>query len=395
MKKKLNFLILFLGCFLSLPESNATELKYSVFGSAYYGQALSTNYLPFGFNQGNYADFVDFSLIGLDADFKYNDQWSVYTQLVGVGANAQLTNFNSIFQFGYISYATSFNLKAKAGRQGLPIFATSENFRIAAVLPYRTKPQFVYEVPTFAAFDGFSAEQTIDISDLKIKIMAFGGQPVLDSIYTGYDYYPLNLYGIKASLDGDGWRIRAQASRYHNIITPAVFHTGPAKMPTTNILPNLTATTTDFSVGWQIKKYGIVSWAEYAKFISPNGTVVTSDDVSNSMDYWSQGKYYQEYDCGYILLGYEIGSFLPRYTFARVVSRDAEFKGRVTSHIIGFNWTIEKSIILKAEMEFDLFNDSDPYFAFSNVSPFGTQTEPGLPAGNIARGLFVGIDFQI
>jgi hypothetical protein len=59
--------------------ASAFDMTLDGFGSAYYGQAYSSNVMPVGFSDKS-MDFTDFSFVGLNVNSKIDNNWSVAAQ---------------------------------------------------------------------------------------------------------------------------------------------------------------------------------------------------------------------------------------------------------------------------------------------------------------------------
>ncbi|MBC7385150.1 MAG: hypothetical protein H7301_03180, partial [Cryobacterium sp.] len=140
--------------------SKAADFKVNGFGSAYYGQALNRELLPYNLSNTN-PDFTHFSLIGADLAVKFNDQWTVAAELIAQGQNGPQNNYTAYAEWAYVNWAPIPGMSVKVGRQRNPIWSASEYINSHYQLPYRVMPQVVYSLSPFAAFDGASVTQTL------------------------------------------------------------------------------------------------------------------------------------------------------------------------------------------------------------------------------------------
>ena len=212
------------ACISILPSiSSAMDLTLDGFGSAYYGQSYSSNLLPYGFADTS-ANFTEFSLIGLNIKSKINDQFSVAAQLIATGSTQGTnTNYSLFADWAYINYTPIDGLNIRAGRQRYPVFTASEYINEHEQLPFRVMPSIIYNLAPFDSFDGVSVTKTIDVGSNKLQLSIFGGDPVLNLalgttyLGTGVPFLRTadnsNLLGAKVTFEGDGFRLRAQASR--------------------------------------------------------------------------------------------------------------------------------------------------------------------------------------
>jgi hypothetical protein len=163
-----------------------------------------------------------------------------------------------------------------------------------------------------------------------------------------------NLLGAVASLEGEGWQIHLNASR-NTDVQGAVF----------------SAHTQHYTAGYRYDRHHIVSWGEYGYEQSPDGTVLTGGQT-----YMGQSK------GGYVLVGYRIGDFLPRYTYADGNYNLGIYTGENTSHIFGLNYQMSTQAVVKAEYQVDLIP--------SGTTGYPVQTSNGSSSGSA---LYVGLDF--
>jgi hypothetical protein len=172
-------------------QAHALDLSWDGFGSAYYAQAT------------NRPDFLDFSLVGLNARAKVNDQLSFVGQLVAVGGVSQQSSYNSsgllqpsnfvpFFQFAYAKYTPAEGWTVKLGRQAYPILMAGETFRETFYQPYRTRPTVIYNIPALSAIDGVSVAKDFDVAGGKLEAQVFGGNGVNDFPYSSGETYSAN-----------------------------------------------------------------------------------------------------------------------------------------------------------------------------------------------------------
>jgi hypothetical protein len=302
---------------MDMTFDNAADLTLEGFGSAYYGQVYGSNVLPYGFS-GKSANFTEFSLIGLNIRSKINDQFSVAAQIVGTGASEGAnTNYTLFADWAYVNYTPVDELNIRAGRQRYPIFTASEYINEHEELPFRVMPSIIYGLAPLDSFDGVSISKTIDAGSGKFQFSAFGGSPVINgsSSTTSYvatgvpvaaSFHSSNLVGAKITYEGDGFRLRAQASRSTETATSTVELAAPYGSSS-----YYEAHEENFTVGYRYDKHNIVSWGEYLFAVSPGSTTVPAGNGLPG------GAFLGKAQGGYILVGYRVGDFLPRYTFAQ------------------------------------------------------------------------------
>jgi hypothetical protein len=357
---------------LIYSSARAADLTFDEFGSAYYGQALSYGLRPYGFPSsfpGNRPDFTNFSLFGLNINGKFDDHWSAGAQLVALGDSSVATNtsfatFNVEASWAFVTYKTDEGTTVRGGRQRFPIFTASEYIYEHYQLPYREMPAIIFQMAPFVAFDGASVSHEFDTGAGKVNVQLFGGTPVLETTPAAPNTTAQlsNLIGARVNFEGDGWRVRAQASRSSSQSTSTTTNAVLAQ-----------ADSSYYSAGYRYDKYNIVSWGEYIFRHAPDGTQT------------AQGKYLGTGSGGYLLGGYRIGNFLPRYTFAQAVAQLGSVgNGKTTTHTVGVNYYAGEHAVIKAEYELDVVpTDGGGYKV---IQPDGTSVTSG-------SAVYAGVDF--
>lgn len=340
--------------------SHAIDFKVDGFGSAYYGQAISKDLLPYGFTNTN-PDFTDFSLIGADLAAKFNDNWSAAAELIAEGQSGPQVNYTAFAEWAYLNWTPIEGLSIKLGRQRLPIWTASEYINVHYQLPYRTMPSSVYQLSPFAAFDGASVNETVALTDdMKASLQVFGGTPLLGvptsstATFTGS-----RLLGGRVNFEGDGWRVRFQASRTNeNIVWGAPYSNFFGTVNNANV--------TTLTAGYRFDKFGFVSWGEFGYIYSNDGTVLPAGS-----------RFIDSGNAGYVLVGYHLGKFLPRYTYSQTNSNIGIETGKLTTHTFGVNWDANEHVVIKAEWELDVVptpgGGPDLIVTQNSTSPTGTS----------------------
>jgi hypothetical protein len=346
-------------CAAAPLTASAFDLTLDGFGSAYYSQAYSSNGMPVGFSNKS-VDFTDFSFVGLNVNSKIDDKWSVAAQFLADPAH---NNYSLFANWVYIQYSMD-GWEGRAGRQAMNVFSTSEHFFEHESVPFRTTPQIVFDVSPFDSFDGVTLAKSVDVGAEKLKVSVFGGNPKVNGANANNAFEPgltgQNLLGAAAYLNGDGWLVHGSASR----VTA-----NAAGFPAT-----LQAHEQVYSLGYRFDRFNFVSWGEYVYTRSGDGTAVAN------------GSFNQKGKAGYVLVGYHLGDWTPRYTFAQasVLNGLASDTGKTTTHTIGVNYQVNPKIVAKAEFEIDSIDGSQGAFEDS----WGGST-----ANTSGTAGYVGVDF--
>ena len=365
--------IFFLGVlFGSAVSAFGMDLSWNGFGSVYYGQALSADLQPYGF-ENDHVNFRNFSLIGLNLGAQVNDDLDFAAQFVALGTPVGTTDsFGEMAQWAFLKYEPVSGTSIRAGRQLYPTLLASEYVRVGFLLPFRQIPYETVGIAPFTRFDGVSVSHEIPTSFGKLTLGVFGGTPLLDigSVAAfGLAFQLSDLVGAKVSLDGDGWRIHAQASRFFSELTmsaplaPAYLH----------------GHTQDYSIGYRYDRSRLVSWGEFTFSQTPDGSPVNG------------GKYVGHGHGFYWLGGYRVGKFMPRYTFAQqenvfnILTGTGYANGKTTTHTIGVNYEAGGQAILKVEYEQVVIPRPLEGSYFVNQSSTSTSKSAGA--------LYAGLDF--
>jgi hypothetical protein len=365
-KLNLKLVLLFLTAIFTFSAS-AIELNVNGFGSFFYGQALSDSLYSDGFKD-KHANFTDFSLFGLNLGASVTPDLDFVAQIAALGDPVGRNDGFGLFaQWAYLNYKPAAGTSLKLGRQLYPTLMASEYANVGYLLPFRQLPDSVNLLNPFTRFDGAAAYRTLDTAAGKLTLGIFGGTPILDiddSNLGGYSFRFGDLIGTQASLDGDGWRVHAQASRFYSAMTLSA----PLPAGSYSGLENI------YTAGFRYDKHSIVTWGEYMWVRTPNGTPLAG------------GHYAEKGEGGFLLLGYRLGNFMPRYTYARAIADfNVSANGETASHTVGVNYQVGRQAVIKAEYERTMIPEAQ------HGGYFVTQT-----AGSTAKSgdaFYLGTDF--
>lgn len=340
--------------------AHADGVEWSGFGSLYYSQSMDNNFLVGG-NRTNKPNFTTPSLLGLNVGSKISDEISVASQIIMAGESAQATNFNTFAQWAYLNYKPMDGLSLKIGRQLWPVLISSEYQRVHFLLPQSNIPGTVYGLLPFVSFDGASANKTMETAVGSLTVGAYLGNPKLNTAgITGIDLDFQTLMGIRATLDGSGWRLHATANKVFSKITvDSNSFSGNTYLRTTG-----TAKTNSniFSVGYRYDKNNFVSWGEatYSKATDNASLTLNSNVVaSGALAATSTKKLFEKSYGGYVLAGYRLGKFLPSATYAQGTTRlglpttatNTKYEGKTESYIAGLAYQAHDQANLKLEFQ--------------------------------------------
>lgn len=164
-----------------------SQISINGFGSVIGGMTLDDNETYFG-NDDRLA-FQPESRFALQIGAPIGEKWSATAQILARGEN----NFDPAFEWAYISYQATDDLKILMGRQRFKIYKYSDYVDVGYAYPWLRTPQGVYALP-FSSGDGVSAIYTTYSGDLEMTFTgAAQGITIPDYVATGGELEPTNL----------------------------------------------------------------------------------------------------------------------------------------------------------------------------------------------------------
>jgi len=261
------------------------------------------------------------------------------------GAGAPSTDFNMFAQWAYVTYKPVDSISFKLGRQLWPMMISSEYQRVHYLLPQAAVPGTMYGLSPFVSFDGASLNKTLDTAVGSLTLGAFMGAPKLNRANpTGMEFEFTKIKGIRATLDGSGWRLHATASQYQAKMSIA------ATPPSENL-----ADIELYSFGYRYDKYNIVSWGEMFALNGRNNVNVPMASGGPQTN-----KFYERSYGGYILAGYRFGRLLPTVTVAQGKAgfgfptdpnTNQKYDGKITSYTIANAYQMNDQATFKVEFQ--------------------------------------------
>lgn len=368
---------------LAIGSAAQAAIQIDGFGSLYYGQA-SGDILAQGFSHKQ-PQFAPFSLVGLNLYSKLDNDFSVGAQLIAQGASYNLTaptatglvtspvgvptgdiatvplpderQFIMSAEWAFLNWSPSSDFSAKMGRILNPAWIASDYLSVGALLPYRQVPRDVYGLSPFSSFDGGQINKSFDVGVGRLTTSAWGGTPVL----IAGTLQITNYWGVSLGLDGEGWGVKLTQS------------SAILRLPALNAGSLLNTSSASF----KIDKNNFVMWGEafYTKANKDSDTIAALGGVT----------LVEQTDGGYVLVGYKIGKFLPRYTYTKTHSNvgvAAESKGQ--THTVGLNYDIASQAVFK--LDYQMIKAEDNF-----AMPAGTRLKG--PTDNNGSAIYAGFDF--
>lgn len=187
---------------LKNDSSWADNVKISGFGSVGVGKAN---------NGAGYAHYTDErydtnidSILGLQFEFKVNDQAKVVTQISASGRYDWDVDVDS----AYISYDFD-GFTARAGKMKAPLFMFSDYVDVGYAYPMIRPSQEMYENIILSSYTGADMLIPFDIGESTLLLQPFGGNSEIKERDSSFGNTKLDMFlGLTAHLYYDDWTFR-------------------------------------------------------------------------------------------------------------------------------------------------------------------------------------------
>jgi hypothetical protein len=352
--------------------AHADGIEWNGFGSLYYAQTFDQQILPTQFTN-NKMDFTHFSSFGLNLSSKLSDTFTFYGQIIATEEAAQATNFNLFAQWAFLNVKLTDSSHLKLGRQLFPALMSSEYARVHYLLPTNRIPLHVTATNPFVSFDGASYNVDFNTGAGKLNFGLFTGSPKLNTSSTTVIPTYYNAYGIQANLEGQGWKVHATASKFKASVDYAGVYSalGTGKR-TQNSL---------YTLGTKYDANNIVFHAEAILRTSKNAATVNAPAIGIV-----NRKSLERVQGGYGTLGYRIGKFMPRFTYAQTTAKLGFSQGRIETYGAGVNYALNDAAVVKVDFE-------KTYVPSAGGGWYPVTQTSGAPKGKSADAVFAGVDF--
>ncbi len=181
------------------------KLKFSGFTRVVLGYLDDKNAEYVGYD--NSISFDQQSLLGLQADYTFNDQLSLTGQVIGHTGEQR----SSGLEWLYLTYTPSKALRIKLGKQRIPFFNYSDSLDVGFAYPWLTLPQQFYDTAFFSTFEGVLANYEYVFDNWVMNFEGYWGR-YDDKIYLAsgeIDTQVTGLYGFNTSAAYNNWTFRA------------------------------------------------------------------------------------------------------------------------------------------------------------------------------------------
>ncbi|MEP1448949.1 MAG: hypothetical protein ABJK37_22790 [Paraglaciecola sp.] len=147
------------------------------------------------------------SLIGLQADYAFNNEISLTGQFIGHTGKQR----SSGLEWLYLTYTPNKAWRIKLGKQRIPFFNYSDSLDVGFAYPWLTLPQQFYDTAFFSTFEGLLANYEYNLGSWVMNFEGYWGI-YDDKIYLAsgeIDTKVTGLYGFNTSAAYDSWTFRA------------------------------------------------------------------------------------------------------------------------------------------------------------------------------------------
>jgi len=187
---------------LFIAGNSQADIVFNGFASVVAGVTTSSDERLNGYDDS--IDFSNGSLFAIQASSDIGEGLSVTAQILSRGDDDWSTNF----EWAYVAYDATDNLRLLAGRQRVPFYMFSDFLDVSYAYPWISPPPGVYSV-AFDTFDGLGAIYSTNFGDFDANFhMIYGGNNT--EIFEGEDTPDFNdLTGISITLNRDWLTLRA------------------------------------------------------------------------------------------------------------------------------------------------------------------------------------------
>lgn len=187
-----------------LANNAQAEVNFNGFASIVGGVTTSSDEALYGYDDN--FDFSKDSLLALQASGDLGEGLTITAQVLSRGEN----DWNTEFEWAYIAYEPTDNLRLLAGKQRAPFYMYSDFLDVSYAYPWITPPKDLYAVP-FDTFDGLSVIYTSDIAGFDTTLHVIYGGNNSDMTLAGINVNAdmNNLFGLAYTVTRDWLTLRA------------------------------------------------------------------------------------------------------------------------------------------------------------------------------------------
>ena len=167
-----------------------------------------------------YEDSIKFSpssLIGLQGEYQFNNNWSATAQVLLRSDNTTASD-NSGLEWLYLTYTPTDNIQIKLGKLRTPFFTLSDFSDVGFAYPWINPPQQVYDTYLFKTFNGIDAVYKFGAESFDVTLEGYYGEESgeigIGTLKTGFEVD--NLLGFIGKINIENLEFRV--SRYNGNI---------------------------------------------------------------------------------------------------------------------------------------------------------------------------------
>ena len=187
-----------------LANNAQAEVNFNGFASIVGGVTTSSDEALYGYDDS--FDFSKDSLFALQASSDVGEGLTVTAQILSRGRD----DWNTEFEWAYIAYEATDNLRILAGKQRMPFFMFSDFLDVSYAYPWITPPTALYTLP-FDTFDGLAAIYSSDIAGFDTSLHVVYGGNNSDMIVAGTEVSAdiNDVFGLSFTASRDWLTLRA------------------------------------------------------------------------------------------------------------------------------------------------------------------------------------------
>jgi len=310
MKNKFIVPVLLTG--LSLVNIATADIYFNGFSSIVAGKTLSNNDELYQYHDK--LNFKNESLFALQATGDVGDGLSVTAQILSRGKD----DWKPRFEWAYIGYNASDQLRFLVGRQRAPFYMYSDFLDVSYAYPWITPPAGVYDL-IFDTFDGVAVLYTTALGEFDTNIHVIYGDNTDELTAFSEEVSPdfKNLVGGSVSFNKDWFTFRM------------AYFSAEMNVPFQQLQPLI--------LGWQ--QAGFNTIADRIKIENDRGTFAEVGVQFDYNNYLLIAEYTQlslddtplvEQDSYYIMLGKQMGDVLIHFTYGA----DDNDKADITASVV-------------------------------------------------------------
>jgi len=322
---------------LASPSISAND-SVNISGFLTTGVSITDNETPY-LHQRDFTDEINFhsdSVLGIQLDSTVDDKTRVSAQLI---ANFTSDNFDTNAEWLFVERRVTPELRLRAGRLRLPVYAASRYVYVGSAYPWVRPPEEVYSLLAgITRFSGLDAIWQTQLGDSTFSIHPYAGSIKGEEIVFSSQVVELNtdsLFGVRAELSFENITVQASTIRIDGTIDN--FPIGPG-LGTVSIESNSELV----SLALQIEQGKFDFRTEWANR--------DNSQLGESWGWYGTLAYHHNQFTPYVTLGLRDSKRNPQSQLSAEtvnrITRDSE------SAALGLRWDLGPKIALKSELHY-------------------------------------------